>query len=186
MKQEVLDIMIAAVKAEIKHNITYLVASGMNVAESDQLRKAYSSFQRKYTAKIDRRRFSSWTSEYQKEIDRIWRDVEPEMAALISECLRKSRIKKITKDIRSSAAEAAITIAMEEAGLHYQIELQTYRAKVSVLVNEKSKVIFYINYKKMTEEISQTVIAVKEIISQVNCLGKGAVLSRAARYETWK
>ena len=67
----------------------------------------------------------------------------------------------------------------------YQVEYQTYRAKVAVLVNEKSKVIFYINYKKMTEEIPLAISAAKEIIRQVNLLGKGASLSKAFNYETW-
>lgn len=185
MTKEIIDEITTAIKAEVKSNISYMVSSGMNVSEADQLSKAYASFQRKYTAKINGKRFSIWRAEFQKEINSVWAAIKPEIAAVVTDYLHKSRVRKMTKEIRSAAAKGAITTAMEEAGLTYQVEYQTYRAKVAVLVNEKSKVIFYINYKKMTEEIPLAISAAKEVIRQVNLLGKGASLSKAFNYETW-
>lgn len=185
MNKGIIDVITASIKAEVKGSIKYMVSAGMDVSEADQLSRAYSSFQRKFTAKLNGRRFSARRVEYQKEMDRLWLEIKPDIASTIADCLRKSRVRKMTKEIRAAAAKGAITSAMEEAGLTYQVEYQTYRAKVSVLVSEKSKITFYINYKKMTEEIPQAISAAGEIIRQVSLLGKGASLSKAFRYESW-
>ena len=116
----------------------------------------------------------------------LWVDLKPELTEYIRSVINSCKADQMKKAVNAISAQALISSAMKEAGLEYQIEAQQYRAKVSVKLNDKSKVTFYISYKKMQEMLATVVNSAKNLKEAVSDLGKGTTLGKVYSWESWE
>lgn len=65
--------------------------------------------------------------------------------------------------ISAISAEALVSTAMKGAGLQYQFIAQQYRAKVAVKLNERNKVVFFLSYKKIHEQLPDVIDSAKQL-----------------------
>ena len=75
---------------------------------------------------------------------------------------------------------------MKEAGLKYVFYPQTYRAKVFVKINDKHKVVIYLNYKKIGNELPKAMEGIKELIAALEKLGPNAGIQKTMWFDNFK
>lgn len=126
-----------------------------------------------------------WKDKDIRTVTGIWQKVNPQVQTLIPEIIRKYKTKMMVTEINALTAQALISSAMEEAGLHYYFIPQTHRAKVLVRINDRNKMVFYVSYKRIREELPGRVAAAKSMVSLMNSLGKGASVQKLMAYENW-
>ena len=97
----------------------------------------------------------------------------------------KYRSRKMVSEINAASAEALISAAMKEAGLKYAFFPQTYRAKVHVKINQRNKVVLYLNYKKIRDELPKAIEAIKVIIEAMEKLGSGSSIQKNTWYDNF-
>jgi hypothetical protein len=97
----------------------------------------------------------------------------------------KYKSRRMVAEINAVSAEALVAGAMKDAGLKFLFIPQMYRAKVCVKINEKSKVVIYLNYKKINEELPKAVEALKILVSTIDSLGPGTSIQKIMWYENF-
>ena len=90
----------------------------------------------------------------------------------------KYRSRKMVSEINAASAEALISASMKEAGLKYAFFPQAYRAKVHVKLSQKNKVVLYLNYKKIRDELPKAIEALKVIVEAMERLGSGSSIQK--------
>ena len=88
-------------------------------------------------------------------------------------------------EIKQLSAQAKIKEAREGTGLKYIVIPQTYRAKVAVKIGDRNKVIFYVTYKNMDEDIQRNISATQSLISLLTTMGKGVSIQKLMPYDNW-
>lgn len=126
-----------------------------------------------------------WKDKDLKVITGIWQKICPQIQTMITEIIRKNKARMMVSEINALTAQALVSSAMEEAGLHYFFMPQTHRAKIFVRINERNKIVFYVNYKRIHEELPGRIAAAKSMVSLMNSLGKGASVQKMMPYENW-
>ncbi len=88
-------------------------------------------------------------------------------------------------EINALSAEALIDAAMKEAWLKHLFEAQTYRAKVRVKITDKSKIIIYLNYKKIHEQLPKAIESLKVLVSTLESMNYGTTIQKIMWYENF-
>ena len=178
-------------KKKLSDDIRKHVNSGMNVPEENYMTNALQDLKRNYKGGrlledgTFLQRFTSWKSDDQESVTKIWNEISPEVAKHISERIKFYRSRRMVIEINQLSAKARISELMDEAGLKYLIIPQTHRAKVAVKISSNNKLIFYLNYKKMNKELPRVVEAAKSMIILMESLGSNASVQKMMPYENW-
>lgn len=162
------------------------VNSGIDRPVTSYLQCAMETLKRRFQAMNKWSRYQPWSSESTAEITKLWFRLEPELVAVIEKHLQEFKCKKLTKDIKATAAKAAIKAAMREAGLKYQFTGQTHRAKVSVLLAKRQVLTFYVSYKKLNEQLPQIINSLKLIKQELECLGNNVSINNKVNNAVWE
>ena len=67
---------------------------------------------------------------------------------------------------------------MKAAGLEFIFTAQQFRAKVEVKISPKSKLTFFVSYKKLQEELSSLIESAKSIKENMEKLGGNATIKK--------
>ena len=67
---------------------------------------------------------------------------------------------------------------MKDAGLEYIYTAQQFRAKIVVKISSKSKLTFFVGYKKLQDELSSLVESAKVIKENMEKLGGNATIKK--------
>lgn len=176
------------VNARIEAQIREDIKSGIEPAESKYMESALACM--KVLFKNDTERHGSspfrfWSGTSLHDANKIWEDISPELARSIPETIMKYKSRKMVTEINAVSSEALISAAMKEAGLKYDFTAQTYRAKVSVKINEKHKIIIYLNYKKINDELPKAIESLKTLVATLQTMGNGISIQKIMWYDNF-
>jgi hypothetical protein len=116
----------------------------------------------------------------------IWKEIEPELATSITAKIKEVKAKRIKMEINAVTAKALTSCAMKDAGLEYQFIAQKYRAKIGVRVGTKSKLVFYISYKKLAESLPAVIESATLLKECFGKLGKNVTIGKTGDWESWE
>ncbi len=94
--------------------------------------------------------------------------------------------KKVVREILTVSAQAYIKDAMENSGLQYMVEFQAYRAKLTVKLSARNKLTFYVNYKKMTQDLPKALDNMEILRHTLEQYGSGVTVKLNNGCERWK
>ena len=113
-----------------------------------------------------------------KDIKALWEDIKPELTEMIDNYIQACKKRKMTKDIKATAAQAVIKEAMEEAGLKFNFQGQAYRAKLFCPICKNRSLIFYITYSKLYEQLPEVIKSLKLIKEGMKGLGENVTVNK--------
>ena len=154
------------------------VEAGQNRSFNQYLDRALEVVKNRYKGQNNMGSFGFWTGHNKREIVMLWEEITPQVLAMIEGWLRDFRSKKMMKEIKMASAKALVKEAMEQAGLDYKFEGQTYRAKISVLLAPGRALTMYIAYSKINEQLEGVVKSLKVIIGELENLGKNFSINK--------
>ena len=176
------------VKKHLDERIRENVKSGTEVSERKYLDNALAYTKMLYKDDPDRRTSKQrhfWSSGELHGITQMWESMRPELEKHIQEALMKYRSRRMVAEINALSAEALIDAAMKEAGLKHLFEAQTYRAKVRVKITDKNKIIIYLNYKKIHEQLPKAIESLKVLVSTLESMNYGTTIQKIMWYENF-
>ena len=176
------------VKKHIDEVIRENIKTGTDMSESRYIDIALQYTKALYANETERkgtRKKHFWSKTDLSEILALWEGIRPELQKHIPESIMKYRSRKMVSEINAASAEALISASMKEAGLKYAFFPQTYRAKVHVKLSQKNKVVIYLNYKKIREELPKAIEALKVIVEGMERLGSGSSIQKIMWYENF-
>ena len=162
------------------------VNSGIDRPMAAYLQRAMEAIKRRFQTSNKWSRYNPWSTESTEEITKLWVKYEPEIVDCIEKYLQEFKHKKLTKDIKATAAKAAIRAAMQEAGIKHQFTGQTHRAKVSVLLAKRQVLTFYISYKKLHEQLPHIINSLKIIKQELEYLGSNVSINNKVNHAAWE
>ena len=177
-----------SVKKHLDACIRNNVKSGTEMSESKYLEKALAYTKMLYKDDPHRRTSKQrhfWSHSELSGIKEIWESIRPEIEEHIQKSIIKYRSRKMVTEINALTAEALIDAAMKEAGLKHLFEPQTYRAKVRVKITDKSKIIIYLNYKKIHEQLPKAIESLKVLVSTLESMNYGTTIQKIMWYENF-
>lgn len=172
---------LAKVKKHIDEVIREHIKTGTDVPESRYIDIALQHTKALYSSETERngmRKKHFWSRKDLSEMMTLWESIRPELHKHIPESIMKYRSRKMVSEINAASAEALIAAAMKEAGLKYAFFPQTYRAKVNVKISQRNKVVLYLNYKKIRDELPKAIEALKVIVEAMERLGSGSSIQK--------
>lgn len=179
------------VKKFLTYEIRVRMKSGANVSESyfvekavDYLRSVYYQVPVGIRSSFRSRIFGN-AMDQSEFVNTVWDEIRPEVEKHVADTMKQCRSKLMVTEIRQLAAKAQIEEAMKDAGLTYIIIPQMYRAKVAVKLGQRNKVVFYISYKRTSEDLERCIPAAKSLSDLVNVLGTGTSIQKLMAYENW-
>lgn len=131
-------------------------------------------------------RFFGRTKKEVEQAQAMWAEIKFDMEGLIPCIIKGVKADEMKSNIRTVTAKSLIQCAMADAGLQYHFIEQRYRAKLEIKVTDKSKLTFYLNYKKTPELLPSVVEAAKAIKENISKLGKTATVGRVNGWENWE
>ena len=177
------------VKKHIDETIREHIKAGTEVPESKYMDIALLHTKALYKIesekKTSQRKFL-WNRDDLSGIMALWEGMRPELEKHIPESLMKYRSRKMVTEINAVSAEALVSSAMKEAGFKYVFYPQTYRAKVFVKVNDRNKVVIYLNYKKIGTELPKAMEGIKELVSALEKLGPNTSIQKTMWFDNFK
>ena len=176
------------VKKHIDEVIRENIKTGTDVSESRYIDIALQYTKALYANETERngtRKKHFWSKKDLSEILALWEGIRPELQKHIPESIMKYRSRKMVSEINAASAEALISAAMKEAGLKYAFFPQAYRAKVHVKLSQKNKVVIYLNYKKIREELPKAIESLKVLVSTLDSMGTGTSIQKIMWYENF-
>jgi hypothetical protein len=108
----------------------------------------------------------------------LWVDAKQELSDMIISAIKASKSQQMQTNINAVTAKALISIAMKDAGLEYIYTAQQFRAKIEVKISSKSKLTFFVGYKKLQDELSSLVESAKAIKENMVKLGGNATIKK--------
>lgn len=177
------------VKKHIDEVIREKIKSGIDVPESKYLEIALQHTKSLYRIETDKsgsHRKYFWSREDLSGIMKLWESMRPELEKHIPASIMKYRSRKMVTEINAVSAEAQVSAAMKEAGLKHVFYPQTYRAKVFVKINDKHKLVVYLNYKKIGAELPKAIEGIKDLISALEKLGPSAGIQKTMWFDNFK
>jgi hypothetical protein len=172
------------IKKYIEVRIRENIRQGVEVSERIYLDQALAHAKQIYQNNSSRKRFV-WNRNDMRSMVEIWESISPELEEFISGAIMKYKSRRMVAEINAVSAEALVAGVMKDAGLKFLFIPQMYRAKVCVKINEKSKIVIYLNYKKINEELPKAVEALKILISTIDSLGPGTSIQKIMWYENF-
>lgn len=108
----------------------------------------------------------------------LWVDAKQELSDMIVSTIKENKAKEMQMYINAVTAKALISIEMKKAGLEYIFTAQQFRAKIEVKISSKSKLTFFVGYKKLQDELSSLVESAKAIKENMVKLGGNATIKK--------
>ena len=108
----------------------------------------------------------------------LWVDAKQELTDTITSAIKACKAKQMQMNINAVTAKVLISNKMKAAGLEFIFTAQQYRAKVEVKISAKSKLTFFVSYKKLQEELSSLIESAKSIKENMEKLGGNATIKR--------
>ena len=174
------------VRKHIEERIRENVKQGIEVSESDYLDQALSYTKTLYKSVTEKRTSKMmyfWRSSDLEDVMAIWNSIRPELEKCIPKAIMNYRSRRMVSEINAVSAEAMVSAAMKEAGLKHLFEAQLYRAKVRVQITEKSKIVIYLNYKKINDELPKAIESLKRLVAILDEMGAGTSIQKIMWYE---
>ena len=109
-----------------------------------------------------------------------------ELRAYVDECYLDSRKRLLQQEVNSATAGFIIKEYLAPEGIPYFVEMQTYRAKISIMLSDKNKAVFYITYKKLQKDIEKVVPAVRQMQQIVKTFGRNTFLDIIRSGDSWE
>lgn len=108
----------------------------------------------------------------------LWVDAKQELSDMIVSTIKGNKAKEMQMNINAVTAKALISIEMKKAGLEYIFTAQQFRAKLEVKISPKSKLTFFVSYKKLQDELSSLVESARIIKENMTKLGGNATIKK--------
>lgn len=108
----------------------------------------------------------------------LWVDAKQELSDMIVSTIKENKAKEMQMNINAVTAKALISIEMKKAGLEYIFTAQQFRAKIEVKISSKSKLTFFVSYKKLQDELSSLVESARIIKENMTKLGGNATIKK--------
>lgn len=163
---------------DVKEVIKFDIGAGIDRPMNHYLDRALENLKRRFQMSHKWSRYKAWSAESRKEVTDTWIEIQPEVLSAIEKYIYEFKQKKLTKEIKSATAKAAIKAAMEEAGLKHHFTGQTHRAKVSVLLTSNKALTIYISYKKLYEQLPRIIESLKLIRQELEHLGANTSINK--------
>lgn len=177
------------VKKHIDARIRENIKAGVEAPESKYLDIALLHTKQLYKLESEKNvsgRTYFWKRNNISDIMTLWEGIRPDLQKYIPESIMKYRSRKMVTEINAVSAEALVSASMKEAGLKYVFYPQTYRAKVFVKINDKHKIVIYLNYKKIGNELPKAMEGIKELIAALEKLGPNAGIQKTMWFDNFK
>ena len=112
-----------------------------------------------------------------KHLQNIFKDGELQKDAVCRKFRRTANDGK-TYNTQFYNLDVLISNKMKAAGLEFIFTAQQFRAKVEVKISAKSKLTFFVSYKKLQEELSSLIESAKSIKENMEKLGGNATIKK--------
>ena len=116
----------------------------------------------------------------------LWVDAKQELSDMIISAIKASKSQQMQTNINAVTAKVLISIAMKDAGLEYIYTAQQFRAKIEVKISSKSKLTFFVGYKKLQDELSSLVESAKAIKENMVKLGGNATIKKILSIDSFE
>ena len=171
-RQDIITTLSAIIKEDIRNDINLGIEKGIDhyLQRTDRelyLRSAVYNDRRNLIHVLDG-----------NEVMKLWGDIKPEFTDMIDRYMQNCKKRKMTKDIKSTAANAVIKEAMDKAGLEYSFYGQAYRAKILFPVCKNRSIVFYLTYSKLHEQLPEVIESLKLIKRGMKGLGANVTISK--------
>jgi len=182
---------LTTIKKRLTEEIREHIKSGASLSELNYINKALNDLKSIYKGDmvldggLALARFFAWKSDDIAGVSKIWDEIHPELEKHIADTIKLYKSRRMVTEIKQLSAQAKIKEAMEGTGLKYIVIPQTYRAKVAVKIGDRNKVIFYVTYKNMDEDIQRNISATQSLITLLTTMGKGVSIQKLMPYENW-
>lgn len=101
---------------------------------------------------------------------------EEELQQYIEDYILSYRKRMMTQEINATTAGFIISDCLAPENISYFVEMQAYRVKLSILLTDKNKAVFYISYKKLAKDIDKVIPAVRQMQEILKTFGKNTFL----------
>ena len=91
----------------------------------------------------------------------LWVDAKQELTDTITSAIKACKAKQMQMNINGVTAKVIISNKMKAAGLEFIFTAQQYRAKLEVKISPKSKLTFFVSYKKVFDELDNLIESAK-------------------------
>ena len=108
----------------------------------------------------------------------LWVDTKQELSDIIVSTIKECKAKQMQMNINAVTAKSIISNKMKAAGLEFIFTAQQYRAKLEVKISAKSKLTFFVGYKKVFVELDNLIESAKSIKENMERLGTTASIKK--------
>ena len=108
----------------------------------------------------------------------LWVDAKQELTDTITSAIKACKAKQMQMNINAVTAKVIISNKMKAAGLEFIFTAQQYRAKFEVKISAKSKLTFFVSYKKVFDELDNLIESAKSIKENMEKLGSNATIKK--------
>ena len=108
----------------------------------------------------------------------LWVDTKQELSDIIVSTIKECKAKQMQMNINAVTAKSIISNKMKAAGLEFIFTAQQYRAKLEVKISAKSKLTFFVGYKKVFDELDNLIESAKSIKENMDKLGGNATIKK--------
>ena len=108
----------------------------------------------------------------------LWVDAKQELTDTITSAIKACKAKQMQMNINAVTAKVIISNKMKAAGLEFIFTAQQYRAKLEVKISPKSKLTFFVSYKKVFDELDNLIESAKSIKENMDKLGGNATIKK--------
>ena len=108
----------------------------------------------------------------------LWVDAKQELTDAITSAIKACKAKQMQMNINAVTAKVIISNKMKAAGLEFIFTAQQYRAKLEVKISAKSKLTFFVSYKKVFVELDNLIVSAKSIKENMEKLGGNATIKK--------
>ena len=108
----------------------------------------------------------------------LWVDAKQELTDTITSAIKACKAKQMQMNINAVTAKVLISNKMKAAGLEFIFTAQQYRAKLEVKISAKSKLTFFVGYKKVFVELDNLIESAKSIKENMERLGTTASIKK--------
>ena len=182
---------LTTIKKKLTEQIREHIKSGTSLSEFDYINQALKNLKSIYKGDMDLEgsltsaRVFVWKVGDITSVSKIWDEIHSEVEKHVADTIKLYKSRKMVTEIKQLSARAKIKEAMEGTGLKYIVIPQTYRAKVAVKIGDRNKVIFYVTYKNMDEDIQRNISATQSLNTLLTTMGKGVSIQKLMPYENW-
>ena len=168
--EEVKKLISSDIRADIKNNTI--------ATEKDYLSKCLDYLNDLYNGWDSSSRWFYGRHKKNDEAYAMWVDAKEELSDIIISAIKACKAKQMQMNINAVTAKAIISNKMKAAGLEFIFTAQQYRAKLEVKISAKSKLTFFVSYKKVFDELDNLIVSAKSIKENMDKLGGNASIKK--------